>query len=281
MKPCISQATTMSTPLEADLPAFSRCGWTAVELWLTKLEAALQHQPIDAIRELMASHGLVPAAAAGQGGLLLSTGLERETHWSHFQRRLGILRQLGVSTLVLAADFVREPSIDDYARAANALGEAGKTAEQFGLRIALEFQKGSNFCASLDTALALVAGCGSGNVGVCLDLLHYQTGPSKYEDFAYLTTENLAWVQACDLSGTPRELAGDSDRIFPGEGDIQLAPIVDHLRHIGYDGYVSLELLNPRLWQVPADQVASLGLQALERVLRTSDREPANAGGGA
>ena len=94
MKPCISQATTMSTPLEADLPAFARGGWRAVELWLTKLETYLEGHTIDELRELLDSHGLVPAAAAGQGGLLLSRGDERETHWSHFRRRLAILQEL-------------------------------------------------------------------------------------------------------------------------------------------------------------------------------------------
>ena len=54
-------------------------------------------------------------------------------------------------------------------------------------------------------------------------------GPSKFEDLAHLTPQNLAWVQVCDLSGTPRELAGDSDRILPGEGDFQLGPIIEQL----------------------------------------------------
>ena len=98
-------------------------------------------------------------------------------------------------------------------------------------------------------------------------MFHYYTGPSKFEDLAYLSPSNLAWVQVCDLSGTPRELAGDGDRILPGEGDFQLGPIVDHLGQIGYDGYVSLEVLNPHLWQVAADRVADLGHQALCRVL--------------
>ena len=77
----------------------------------------------------------------------------------------------------------------------------------------------------------------------------------------------------------PRELAGDSDRILPGEGDFQIGPILDHLGRIGYDGYVSLEVLNPQLWQVPADRVADLGYQAVCRVLGTWNRiRPATLG---
>ena len=152
-------------------------------------------------------------------------------------------------------------------RAAASLGEAAELAATFGVRVALEFQKSSPVCACLETALALIAQCGSPNAGVCLDVFHFQTGPSKLEDLDGLTRENLAWVQLCDVSGTPRELAGDRDRILPGDGDFPLGPIVAHLGRIGYNGFVSLELLNPHLWQVAADRVADLGYRALRRVL--------------
>jgi 2-keto-myo-inositol isomerase len=280
MKPCISQVTTLSTPLEADLTAYSRSGWTAVELWLTKLESFLGQHSIEEVRGLLTSSGLKPAAAAAQGGLLLSRGAEREAHWGHFRRRLALLEDLGVPILIVPADFAVELSADDYGRAATALGEAAELALTFSVRIALEFQKTAKFCASLDTTLALIAQCGSHNVGVCLDLFHYYTGPSKFEDLAYLSLDNLAWVQICDLSGTPRELAGDSDRILPGEGDFQLGPIIDHLGRIGYDGYVSLEVLNPQLWQVPADRVADVGHQAMCRVLGRWSRNPPEPRGG-
>jgi 2-keto-myo-inositol isomerase len=267
MKPCISQATTLSTPFEVDLPAYSRGGWKAVELWLTKLETFLETHTIAEARAMLDGEGLAPVAASAQGGLLLSRGAEREAHWDHYQRRLATLNELGVPTLLVTADFNRELVPDDYPRAAAALAEAAEVAGDAGVRLALEFQKGARFCASLDTTLALILQSGSPGVGVCFDLFHYYTGPSKFEDLAYLTPENLAWVQLCDLSGTPREIAADGDRILPGEGDFQTAPILDHLGRIGYAGYVSLEVLNPQLWRIPVDRVADLGFQALCRTL--------------
>ena len=267
MKPCISQATTLSTPFEADLDAYGRAGWSAVELWLTKLETYLQSHTVVEARSLLEQHGLQAVAAASQGGLLLSRDAERVAHWDLFRRRLELLRDLEVPTLVVAADFVRDLAAEDYGRAAESLVEAGALAGEAGVRIALEFQKGAKFCSSLDTTLALIGQAGAENLGVCLDLFHYYTGPSKFEDLAYLRPENLAWVQVCDLSGVPRELAGDADRIFPGEGDFQIGPILDHLASIGYDGFVSLEVLNPQLWAIPADRVADAGRQAMDRLL--------------
>ncbi len=267
MKTCISQATTLKNPFEADADAYRSGGWTAIELWLTKLETFLQSHSTTEARDLLESAGLSPVAAASQGGLLLSQGRDRAVHWDHFQKRLTLLQELGVPTLIVTPDFVRQPGIEEYTRAAAGLGQAAELAASFGVRIALEFQKSSPFCSCLETALALIAQSGAANAGVCFDIFHYYTGPSKFEDLAYLTPRNLAWVQACDVSGTPREIAGDADRIFPGEGDFQLGPIIDHLGRIGYDGYVSLEVLNPHLWQVAPDRVADLGLQSLCRLL--------------
>lgn len=279
MKPCISQATTLSTPFESDLPSYARAGWSAVELWLTKLETYLEGHTVAEARGLLDSEGLKPVAAAAQGGLLLSKGAEREVHWDHYRRRLGLLSELGVPTLIVTADFNRDLVPDDYTRAAGALAEASELAKAAGVRLALEFQKSARFCASLDTTIALIMQSGAEGVGVCLDLFHYYTGPSKFEDLAYLTPANLAWVQLCDLSGTPRELATDGDRILPGEGDFQTGPFLDQLGLLGYDGYVSLELLNPGLWRIAADRVADLGYQALTRSLGHWDTSEPRGGG--
>jgi 2-keto-myo-inositol isomerase len=280
MRPCISQATTLSTPFEVDVRSYAMAGWSALELWLTKLETYLQANSVAEAKSLLESNGIQPVAASSQGGLLLSLGAERAAHYDLFRRRLDLLRELEVPTLIVAADFTREVAPEDYGRATESLSEAAELARAAGVRIALEFQKGTQLCSSLDTTLALIAQSGAGGVGVCLDLFHYYTGPSKFEDLAYLSPENLAWVQVCDLSGVPRELAGDADRIFPGEGDFQIGPILDHLASIGYEGFVSLELLNPNLWAISADRVADVGRQAMERLLsgRTSSNRESSWG---
>jgi 2-keto-myo-inositol isomerase len=133
--------------------------------------------------------------------------------------------------------------------------------------LGLEFRGRSTFCASLDTALALIEQAGEPNVGVNLDIFHYYTGPSKFEDLDLLRPERLAHVQLCDVAGVPRELAEDSDRILPGDGDFRLEPLVDRLRQLGYTGWVSLELMNPTLWHGNRAQVAEIGLTALRKVL--------------
>jgi 2-keto-myo-inositol isomerase len=280
MNLCISQATVLSNPFEADPDIFSRGGWTAVEIWLTKLETYLQSHSLAEARALWQATAIKPEAAAAQGGLLLSQGAERAAHWDHFRRRLELLAELSVPTLIVTPDFARQVDADDFPRAADALAQAAALAATFDVRLALEFQKASPLCACLETAVALVAQADALNLGVCFDVFHYYTGPSKLEDLASVPPRYIAWVQLCDISGTPREVAGDSDRIFPGEGDFQLEPIVEYLGRLGYEGSVSLEVTNPHLWRVAPDRVADLGYQALRRVLGKWALSPAGEQGG-
>ena len=143
----------------------------------------------------------------------------------------------------------------DLDRVQLSLAEAAKLAGQHGVRLALEFQARAAFTNNLQTAAALVGEMASAALGICLDVFHYYTGPSKTGGPGYLTPENLFHVQLCDLAGVAREFATDADRVLPGDGDIDAGPLVERLRAIGYAGYVSVELMNPQIWRIAAAAV--------------------------
>ncbi len=267
MKPCISEATTLPCSFAEDVAACADAACPALEVWLTKLETHLEHHSAADTHKLLEGRQVTLAAAAYQGGLLLSQGEQRKAHYDHFRRRLDLCQQFGIGTLLVVADFVEKVDPTGLERAVVSLTQAAQWAAGFGVRLALEFRGPATFCSSLDTALALVAGCGEPNVGVNFDVFHYYTGPSKFEDLALLTPQNLAHVQLCDLAGVPRELATDADRVLPGDGDFQLGPILERFRAIGYDGWVSLEVMNPTLWKAKPTQVVEIGITALRRIL--------------
>lgn len=256
----------MPTPLAADLDALAETDVRAVEIWLTKLESFLKDHSIEQARELFAKKQVTPVAASYQGGLLLSHGEARKAHFDHFRYRLDICEALGIPIMVVVADFVQKPDAESLERAVISLKQAGQWAAGSKVKLALEFRAGHSFCTSLDTAVQLISLCGEPNVGICLDAFHYATGPSKSEDLELLTPQNLTFVQLCDVAGVPRELATDSDRVMPGEGDFRLDRIVDHLLAIDYQGWVSLELFNPILWSVKPTQVVELGMKAMRRL---------------
>jgi 2-keto-myo-inositol isomerase len=266
MKLCLSQSCTMTTPFADDLAAYAGGGCAAIEVWLTKLETHLQTHSVDETLRLIGQNGLTLAAAGMQGGLLLSQGEKRTAHCDHFKRRLDLCERFRIPVLVVAADPVTRVEPQLIGMALESLAEAAKWAAGFGVRIAFEFHGVDSICTSLESAVRIVDAIGEANLGVCLDAFHFFKGPSKESDLSLLTNANLAHVQLCDVSGEFRETMSDSDRIFPGEGDFTLAPILNRLREIDYSSYVSLELLNPVLWQAKPTQVVELGMTALTRL---------------
>lgn len=270
MQPCLAAVTTLSCSFEDDVAHFADIGCPAMEVWLTKLETHLEQHNVAQTRALIDDRGMKLVAAAYQGGLLLARGEQRQAHFDHFRRRLDLCQQFQIPTLLVAADFAEAVDADSWERAVPSLGQAAEWAASYDVRLALEFRANSAFCASLDTALALVHQCGAPNVGVNFDVFHYYTGPSKFEDIGLLTADRLFHVQLSDLAGVPREFAADADRILPGDGDFCLAPILEQFRRIGYAGWVSLELMNPTLWQADPKQVAEIGVTAMRKVLGQS-----------
>lgn len=267
MKPCLSQATTMPCDFAQDVGHFADAGVDAMEVWLTKLETHLESHSAADTRKLLSDRGLTLAAAAYQGGLLLSQGEARREHFEQLRRRLELCEAFGIKTLLVIADFVTNVEQADLERAVASLAQAAQWAAGFGVTLGLEFRGKSSFCACLDTAIALIEAAGEPNVGVNLDIFHYYTGPSKFEDFGRLSAARLAHVQIADLAGVPRELASDADRILPGDGDFQLQPILSVLRDLGYGGWVSLELMNPTFWRANPVQVAEIAVTSLRKIM--------------
>lgn len=264
---CISEVTILPASFAEDVQACAAAGCTAMEVWLTKLETHLESHSLADTHKLLADEGVTLPAAAYQGGLLVSQGEQRRVHFDHFRKRLEMCQACGIGTMLVIADFLDEPDATTLQRASVSLRQAAQWAAGFDVRLAMEFRSRNRFCASLDTALAFIAQCQEPNLGVNLDLFHFWTGPSKLQDLALLTPDNLAFVQVCDLVGVPRELASDADRILPGDGDLPMADIIAQVKAIGYNGPISVELMNPSFWQCDPKQVAELAMRSLQRLV--------------
>jgi 2-keto-myo-inositol isomerase len=264
----ISQVCSLDSPFEKDLEDYAAGHCDSVELWLTKLETWLQAHSLDDFRFLRDKLGLQTPVASFQGGLLASQAERRQEAWGLFDRRLKLCREAGIGTMVVACDVPRQGFDQQMLeRVVMSLQELGQHAGDAGVRVALEFQASSAFINNVKTLAMLLGDLGHPSLGICLDVFHYHTGSSKPADLAAVTKDNLFHVQVCDVADLPRELITDSQRILPGEGDIDLGPILQRLKSIGYQGCVSLEVLNPQLWLIPPLQMGEIGMTCLRRML--------------
>jgi 4-hydroxyphenylpyruvate dioxygenase len=260
----------LNWPFEKDVADYAAGQCQTIEIWLTKLETYLESHSVADVERLLDEHQVSTPVASYQGGLLTGQGESRKQAWDLLARRLELCQKIDISVLVVVADIGFPLRQQDVERTRVSLKQLAQQAERHNVRVALEFQARSAFCNNLQTAAALVAEVDHPHLGLCLDAFHYYVGPSKPEDLDFLTADNLLHVQLADLAGVPRELATDSDRILPGDGDFLFDPIIEHLRRLDYDGCVSIELMNPQLWQVPARQFGEIGITALRQVLGES-----------
>jgi 4-hydroxyphenylpyruvate dioxygenase len=267
MLPTLSQVCSLNTPFGQDLEDYAAGHCEYVEIWLTKLEEYLKsHTPAD-VRTLLERVAMQAPVASLQGGLLTSQGEPRKAAWELFERRLDLCQELGIQTLVVACDIQSPIGQQDIQRAQQSLVQLAQAAGRRRLRVALELQARAALGNNLQTAVALTDEVGSPHLGICLDVFQFYLGPSKFSDLSLLNSRNLFHVQLADLADVPRELATDADRILPGDGDFLLEPIIDHLRQIQYSGCVSVELMNPQLWLVPARQFGEIAITALRKQL--------------
>ena len=267
MIPTISQICSLNSPFEKDIEDYSAAQCQSIELWLGKLDGYLDSHSTADVKQLLDRHQVTAPVASFQGGLLASQGEKRRHAWELFEHRLKTCNSLAINTLVVACDVVGPLTSNDVQRTQVSLQQAAAAAEQKDVRIALEFQATATLGNNLQTAIALVEEVGSQHLGVCLDAFHFYLGPSKLADLALLTKDNLFHVQLSDLADVPRELASDSHRIMPGEGDIPIEAILAHLKRIGFEGCVSIETMNPQIWQVPALQFGEVAMTSLRKLL--------------
>jgi sugar phosphate isomerase/epimerase len=266
MKLAIGQVCSLPAGFEQDVVDYAAGHCQALEIWLTKLEDYLAAHSVDEVRQLFKRNAIEAAAASFQGGVLASQAEARSEAWDLFRRRLALCQQIGITTLVVSGDIPGPISGQLVERVNMSLRQAADEGAAFDVRIALEFQAPAVYINNLQTAAALIDELQHPNLGICLDAFHFYVGPSKLEDLAYLSARNLFHVQLSDLADVPREFASDSQRILPGDGDIPLMPIVERLRQIQYEGYVSLEIMNPQIWRVPPMQLGEIGMTALRRL---------------
>jgi sugar phosphate isomerase/epimerase len=267
MIPCLSLVTLCETETPKAIEAAARAGFSHVEFWWPRLKPQLQSGGLEAIQTALQENEIVPIGMAGLGlELAGSDELWRES-LARAADAFAAIAPLHLPLITFTPGLVHEaPHQGHYGLALDRLAVLTDMAAAHQLQLALEVRSDSRWLTSLDTAAAIVSQLGSDRLGLCLDLFHFYLGPGKFEDLNKIVVGLLKSVQLSDLIGTPRELAKDSDRIFPGEGDFDPATLLKRLQKLQFPGLVTVEVPNPNLWQIPADRVSDMACQSLGRL---------------
>ena len=264
---CMHQASSERFDFRAAMEGYAKAGIRAVEPNLLKVREFAQKESPAAARRLLDDLGLRPVSSSNQLWLP-EPGPRRAQALEDLKWKVELAQAIGVDRLVAPSAGSDAYTLDDYKRGVDHLREAGEIARPFGVTLMLEFARTSRFAGSLPTALMLVRNADHPNVRVMLDTYHFWGGISKFEDLELLRDGELHHLHFEDVpADPPREIQGQPDRVFPGDGIAPLRRIVETLARKGYRGPASFETFNPTVQGTDPYQVAMKVRGAIEPLI--------------
>jgi sugar phosphate isomerase/epimerase len=138
---------------------------------------------------------------------------------------------------------------DDSARLTAHFAKLCDLAQQFGLRVDLEFMRWRAI-GSLPQAEAIVRGAGKANGTILVDALHLHRSGGRPDDLISIPAHHLRAAQICDaVAGMPASDAAiiaeaREGRLPPGEGALPLGELLEALPA---DAIISVEMPLPAL----------------------------------
>jgi sugar phosphate isomerase/epimerase len=156
------------------------------------------------------------------------------------------------------------------ARCADLFARCAEIVADAGARAAVEFLPFTPI-ATIADARTLVEHAGTANSGVLVDAWHFFQGADTWATLAALPAAQIAYVQVDDH---PRILPPGADlytecmsrRVLPGDGVFDLPRFRDTLAVKGWDGLVSVEVINPDLVATGAAEYARAAYDAVRRL---------------
>jgi len=268
LKPCLNQDTLKTTPTERFLQISSHSRFDAVEFTIDKIESILAKKKLPEINALVNQEGLSVASINGPENFNLPDDRAFTVLLERTDKTVEAAGELDCQLLIPVPSPAREGMTQEtcVAQTATALS---KMADRYGsgIRLGLEFL-GMSSCSinNLQAAIETIRRVNRPNVGLVLDSFHMHISGSRFSDIGQLTAEQVFLVHVNDSERGDKKKLTDANRLYPGEGEIDLKAFASALKGIGYDYYLSLELLRPAYWDQNAAQVAEKGRDSLNRV---------------
>jgi sugar phosphate isomerase/epimerase len=264
-----SQLRNAKLNLEEKAALAARFGYQGVDFSLAEAEGA---------GDILARHKVEPSTVGGVfGSNLLAPEADFEAALEAVPDRARQVAALGATrTGTVLWNRATEPKETLWPLAVERVRRLDQALAGTGVRLGMEFlgvktlhpDRPYAFVQSMAEANRLLQEAGARNVGLTLDSYHWYTGEDSLETIRQTPAERIVLLHINDARPGPREALLDADRLVPGEGVISLAEWLRAIDATGFDGFVALEVLGPRLADAGAEENARIGMESIGRVAR-------------
>lgn len=266
MKISMAQLTTWTKDFETDAISYKNAGWENVELNFQKAHAYLRNHTLAEMRELFDKNGLHAMSGVSRArtepGILTTKG-EAFEHFFNYQfvRDVEICEAMGCE-MILQADGIEkwaykgwmEHAIKNLRRCADYVAERG-------MDLVIEMNQTREITDLMDKV-------NHPNIGWCIDFYHFVRLGGTFESFYQVDFSKLKDVHFCDVPEFDVFTMVDNERVLPGEGILPMVEWTKHLKKVGYDGYLTLELVSDYIWNMKdADEAAKRCMKSMKQYL--------------
>jgi 4-hydroxyphenylpyruvate dioxygenase len=202
------------------------------------------------------------------------------------EAKFRLMSRLGMDTILVCTNVATATIDEDDLRAAQ-LAALADLAGEHGVKVAYEALAWGKYVNDYEHAHRLVQMVDHPNLGTCLDSFHILSRDWDTAPIENINADKIFFVQVADAPKLSMDVLSWSRhyRVFPGEGQFELAKFMGHVVRAGYSGPVSLEVFNDVFRQSDVDRTAVDAMRSLiwleEQSARWLEANPAPAAAGA
>lgn len=180
------------------------------------------------------------------------------------EAKFRLMSRLGMDTILVCSN-VATATIDDDGLRAEQLSELAGLAADHGVKVAYEALAWGKYVNDYEHAYRLVEMVDHPNFGTCLDSFHILSRDWDTAPIEKINADKIFFVQVADAPKLSMDVLSWSRhyRVFPGEGQFELAKFMGHVVRAGYTGPVSLEVFNDVFRQSDVERTAVDAMRSL------------------
>ena len=276
MKIGYNEATALKcSTLELDLKLTEKYGYDYIEIRFDMLQEYLESHSMEDLKKFFLKSKVKPYALNAIEPINFFEGEELENLKKEVEDACIIAQEISNPYIVVvpsSGDHINNYTYEEIkADSIRILDILAKISEKYNVKLAFE-PIGKSNCAvkSIKQGWEIVKAIDRDSVGLVIDIfnLYLYDKLRDVDDIYEVDPDKIFVFHIDDSEDRPLEELDHCHRVMPGDGVIDMNPLIKALDKLGFFEIASIELFNPMYWEMPPEEVIKIGKEKTEEAIR-------------
>lgn len=272
MKLGFNEATTLeNSTLAQDLVYCEKHGFDYIEIRIDKLKEYLIDHTLDDLQSFFEHSNIKPLAFNALEFFNFRNkttfeNMKEELRWlNHISNAIGCPYVVAVPSL----DIGDKSSREIFEESVQKLKELASCLEDSELKLALEFIGYPNASINtLEQAWNVIQALNHNKIGLVVDCFHLYGMNSRISGLKEIDPEKIFLLHINDSEDIIPGMVRDHNRVWPGDGVIDLKLIIQTIESIGYKGPATIELFRREYWELEAEETIKQSMERMRKLFQ-------------